>query len=436
MAHMDRSLWREEVTLPSFPRLEKNISTHVLILGGGLAGVLCAYRLRQQGVPCLLCEAATIGSGTTAGTTAVLSAQHDTLYSDLVRTQGEAHARLYLEANLAALHQYRALAEAYAFDFEEIPACIYSKDDRPKMEAEVRTLRQLGFAAEFRSEIPLPIPVAGAVCFPGQAQMHPLKFLRALCPELPIFEHTPIRRIAGSVAYGDGIQIHAEKIIVATHFPILNTHGLYCAKLYQKRSYVIALEHAQEIPGSYVDNEKNGMYFRRYNNLLLIGGGDHRTGKQGGGFSVLRRFASRHYPNATERYAWATQDCMSLDGVPYIGAYSPALPHVFVATGFNEWGMTSSMAAADILCALVMGQKSPFAAAFSPGRRILRPQLFCNMGATMLDFFTPTTKRCPHLGCGLKWNPLEHSWDCPCHGSRFDEQGKLLNNPATGDLHK
>ncbi len=169
---------------------------------------------------------------------------------------------------------------------------------------------------------------------------------------------------------------------------------------------------------------------------VLIVGGDHRTGKQGGAWQELRDFAARHYPNATECVHWATQDCMSLDGVPYIGPYSSRTEGLYVATGFNKWWMTSSMAAAMILTDLMMGRENPNSAVFSPSRSILHPQLALNAWEATVSLLTPARKRCPHLGCALKWNPAEHTWDCPCHGSRFTKDGRLIDNPATGDLHK
>ncbi|MDR1630606.1 MAG: FAD-dependent oxidoreductase [Oscillospiraceae bacterium] len=428
------SLWQDTSRLPSFAPLERDERTDVLIIGGGMAGVLCAYFLQKAGVNYLLCEGGTIGSGTTGKTTAVLSAQHDTLYCDLIKRFGQDNAKRYLEANLDALAEFQQLCSSIDCDFEEKPSYIYSSNDAKLMRDETDALRSLGFTAELAQKIALPVKSAAAVKFPGQAQFHPLKFLAEIAKDLNIREHTQVKKVDNGTAFCGEHKIQADKIIVASHFPIINTHGLFFAKLYQKRSYVIALEGAAEYDGTFVDNRKGGMYFRNYKNLLLIGGGDHRTGKCGGNFEELRAFAKKHYPGAREKYAWATQDCMSLDGVPYIGRYSDGLPNVYVATGFNEWGMTSSMAAAKILTAFVTGRYDPHALAFSPSRSMLRPQLFANMGATLLDFLSPTAKRCPHLGCALKWNPVEHSWDCPCHGSRFAKNGKLIDNPATGDL--
>ena len=221
---------------------------------------------------------------------------------------------------------------------------------------------------------------------------------------------------------------------MATHFPILNKHGGYFLRLYQSRSYVLARENAQDVNGMYLDEREGGLSFRTYEGRLLLGGGGHRTGKQGDGWKGLESFVRTHYPEADIVCHWAAQDCMSLDGVPYIGPYSRATPGLYVATGFNKWGMTSSMAAAMVLRDLVQGRENPFAPVFSPARSSLHPQLAVNALASAANLLKPTAPRCPHLGCALNWNPEERSWDCPCHGSRFAENGKLLDGPATGGI--
>ena len=203
--------------------------------------------------------------------------------------------------------------------------------------------------------------------------------------------------------------------------------------MYQHRSYVIALEGAKEVGDMFVDESKTGLSFRDADGLLLLGGGAHRTGKKGGSFLELRDFAKRYYKGAKEKYFWATQDCMTLDGLPYIGQYSPRTPNLYVATGFNKWGMTSSMVAATVLVDLILGKENIYAPIFSPRRSILHPQLAINAAESIVGLLTPTAPRCPHLGCALKYNPQEHSWDCSCHGSRFTKEGQLIDNPATAD---
>ena len=197
---------------------------------------------------------------------------------------------------------------------------------------------------------------------------------------------------------------------------------------------MLALKDAPKPKGMYVDEADKGLSFRTHQNLLILGGGGHRTGKQGGNYNELRCFADKHFPDAKEVYHWATQDCVTLDGIPYIGQYSKHTPNLYVATGFNKWGMTSAMVAALLLRDLITGKKTPYADVFSPSRSIWHPKLFLNGFESSVNLLTPTRKRCPHLGCALKWNKAEHTWDCPCHGSRFTRKGELIDNPATDDL--
>lgn len=428
-------LWTREVTPHSFPALEGDKRTDVLVIGGGMAGVLCALKLQKAGVDYILVEGKNVGGGITKGTTAVLTAQHDTLYQELIKKFGREKAGLYLHANLHAVERFRKLCERIPCDFEERPSVMYSLDDKPLMEREAAAVRSLGFDVDFITTTPLPFSVAGAVRYNGMAQFHPLKFLYSAAKGLNIFENTFVSKLSGTTAVTERGTISAKKIIIATHYPFINSHGLYFAKLYQQRSFVVALENAPDLGCTIEDSAENGVYLRNYNGLLLVGGGDHRTGKSGGGFDVPRAFARRYFPEAREKIAWANQDCVSLDGVPYIGEYSSGIPNVYVASGFNLWGMTSSMVASEILTDMVLGRKNRFAAAFDPKRSILTGQLFANVGTTLLNFVAPSAPRCSHMGCALKWNPAEHTWDCQCHGSRFDEHGHIIDNPAMRDSH-
>ena len=211
---------------------------------------------------------------------------------------------------------------------------------------------------------------------------------------------------------------------------------MYFVKMYQHRSYVLGIKNAQNLNGMYVDCDLKGLSFRNYGELLLLGGGSHRTGKQGGSYNELRREALKYYPKSEEVYHFATQDCITLDGIPYIGQYSKSTQNLYTATGFNKWGMTSSMVAATLLADLITDKENHYGEVFSPSRNIFTPELLVNGFEAVSGMIMPTTRRCPHLGCGLKWNKQERSFDCPCHGSRFSEEGKLIDNPATGDLKK
>jgi len=423
-------LWTKDLTPPVFPALDGDRDTDVLVIGGGMAGVLCAAAAKRAGAKCMLVEAKRIGMGITRGTTAVLSALHDTLYQDIVRRQGEQRARQYFQANLRAVEAYRALAGRISCDFEEKAFILCSRTDRERMEREAQTLQELGARAAFLRSSPMPFPVAGAVKVEGMAQFHPLKLLYGLARELDIREDTFVERLEGTTAHTNRGVIRAGKVIVATHYPFLDRRGLYFMKMYQQRSFVIALEGAAD-PGCVVEEEaEQGIYLRTYGKLLLVGGGSRRTGKPGEDFALPRAFARRYFPRAKERFAWANQDCVTLDGLPYIGPYSPNLPGVYVATGFNLWGMTGSMVAAELLGELLEGRTSPFAHTFAPGRPMPAGPLAAQMGESALHFARPTVRRCSHLGCGLVRNEGEGCWECPCHGSRFDTHGGLIDGPA------
>lgn len=429
------SIWSDSVEFPSFKQLKKDIKTDVLIIGGGITGILCAHMLEQAGVDYVLVEADKLCNGITKNTTAKISIQHGLIYHKLVKRFGLEKTRMYLDANVAALQEYRKLCQNIDCHFETKDNLVYSLNSPAKLEKELHALNQLGYTADYVGKLPLPLSNAGAVRFENQAQFHPLKFLAEISKELSIYEHTKVRELMPNTAMTEYGRITVQNIIVTTHFPFLNKHGSYFLKMYQHRSYVIAYENAADVKGMYVDENDKGFSFRNYDNLLLIGGGDHRTGKHGGNWKEISEFATAHYPDAQARYYWATQDCMTLDEVPYIGAYSKKTENLYVATGFNKWGMTSAMTAAMLLRDMITKKVCPYAPVFSPSRTMLRTQLFMNAFEATTNLLTPTTKRCPHLGCALKWNPQERSWDCPCHGSRFTEHGELIDNPATGDLN-
>ena len=253
--------------------------------------------------------------------------------------------------------------------------------------------------------------------FSRQAQFHPLKFLSAVAKGLNIYEHTFVREMIGNMAITDHATIQANHVIVTTHFPFINKHGSYFFKLYQHRSYVLGLRNAQDVEGMYVDECRTGLSFRNRGDLLLLGGGGHRTGHKGGNWNELREFAKKVYPHSTEQYRWAAQDCMSLDDIPYIGRYSKSTRDFYVASGFNKWGMTGAMTAAMILTDTILGKHNDCADVFDPSRSILKPQLLVNGLEATKNLLTISKKRCPHLGCALKWNSAERSWDCPCHGT-------------------
>lgn len=475
-----KSVWSESCKFRKREALNKDIKTDVLIIGAGIAGILTAYMLKQKGRDVVLIDAAEIASGNTKNTTAKITSQHDLIYSKLISEFGEEKARQYAKANELAIKKYKEIIEDKRIecDFEEKPAYVYSLNEVDVLKEEVEAAKNLGIDAEFVQEVNLPFKIKGAVKFNNQAQFNPLKFLRGISNELVIYENTRALEIKENLVVTSGGNITANNIVVATHYPIMNAPGYYFMKMHQERSYVLALENTSEIDGMYIDLNKEGYSFRTYNNLLLLGGISHRTGEneEGGSYDELRKVAKKLYPKAKEKYYWSAQDCMTIDGIPYIGRYSSETPNIYVATGFNKWGMTSSMVSAMIISDMILEKENDFSEIFSPRRFDL--SLSINNIANDLietaknfiaqkvsipsseiehiknghggiieyngekvgvyknkegkEFFVST--KCTHLGCQLSWNADELTWDCPCHGSRFDYKGRLIGSPATKDL--
>ncbi|MDU7954661.1 MAG: FAD-dependent oxidoreductase [Clostridium perfringens] len=475
-----KSLWSESCKFRKREALNKDIKTDVLVIGAGIAGILTAYMLKQKGREVVLIDAAEIASGNTKNTTAKITSQHDLIYSKLITEFGEEKARQYAKANELAIKKYKEIIEDRKIecDFEEKPAYVYSLNEVEILKEEAEAAKKLGIDAEFVQEANLPFKINGAIKFNNQAQFNPLKFLKDISNELVIYENTRALEIKENLVVTSGGNITAKNIVVATHYPIMNAPGYYFMKMHQERSYVLALENKSEIDGMYIDLNKEGYSFRTYNNLLLLGGISHRTGEneEGGSYDELRKVAKRLYPKAKEKYHWSAQDCMTIDGIPYIGRYSSETPNIYVATGFNKWGMTSSMVSAMIISDMILEKENDFSEIFSPRRFDL--SLSINNIANDLietaknfiaqkvyipsseiehiknghggiieyngekvgvyknkegkEFFVST--KCTHLGCQLSWNADELTWDCPCHGSRFDYKGRLIGSPATKDL--
>lgn len=475
-----KSLWSESCKFRKREALNKDIKTDVLVIGAGIAGILTAYMLKQKGREVVVIDAAEIASGNTKNTTAKITSQHDLIYSKLITEFGEEKARQYEKANELAIKKYKEIIEDKRIecDFEEKPAYVYSLNEVDVLKEEVEAAKNLGIDAEFVQEANLPFKINGALKFNNQAQFNPLKFLKGISNELVIYENTRALEIKENLVVTSGGNITANNIVVATHYPIMNAPGYYFMKMHQERSYVLALENTSEIDGIYIDINKEGYSFRTYNNLLLFGGISHRTGEneEGGSYDELRKVAKKLYPKAKEKYYWSAQDCMTIDGIPYIGRYSSETPNIYVATGFNKWGMTSSMVSAMIISDMILEKENDFSEIFSPRRFDL--SLSINNIANDLietaknfiaqkvyipsseiehiknghggiieyngekvgvyknkegkEFFVST--KCTHLGCQLSWNADELTWDCPCHGSRFDYKGRLIGSPATKDL--
>lgn len=428
------SLWEAESNLPYFQQLKGEIETDTLIIGGGAAGILTAYKLKNAGVNYVLVEADRICKGVTAGTTAKITFQHGLIYNKLIKTLGKEKAQMYLDANRQAVEEYKELCQGIDCDFTEVDSYIYSMYNVEKLKKEISALKKLGCNAEFCNSVPLPFQTVGGVRITGQGQFNPLKFFGSIAKELNIYEKTAVKELKGMMAVTDNGVVKAKRIVVATHFPFINKHGSYFLKMHQKRSYVAAFTGMPHVEGIFRDEAEEGFSFRDYKGYVIIGGESKRTGSETAGWDNIEKMVREKYPSAKLKYKWAAQDCITLDDMPYVGNYSACTPDLYVITGFNKWGMTGSMVGANLLCDMLTQRKSPYQKLLSPSRSMLRWKIVTNGLTSTGNLLCPKTPRCPHLGCSLKWNSQEKSWDCPCHGSRFREDGKLLDNPATSDL--
>lgn len=428
----NRSVW-DNVPMPEYPSLKGDLRTDVLIVGGGIAGLLAARTLKDSGFDCTVAERGRICGGTTSKTTAKVTFQHGLIYQKIAAEYGLERARKYLLANHSAFGRIVAMAQHIDCDFRKADGFIYSRNDRRALEREVRVLEKIGYSAELCERTDLPLSTVGAVRFPNQAVFDPLKFLRSILSGIRILENTHVRDIRGTTAYCSSGRIIAKKVVIATHFPFVDRVGCYYLKMYQSRSSVIALENSTRPEGFYMDADTNGMSFRSCGDLLLIGGGAHRTGDRCR-MNELYAFAEEQYPGSKVRYAWNAQDCITLDGMPYIGQYSALTPDWYVMTGFNKWGITTSMAGAEVIRDLILEKKSRFADVFDPTRSIFKKQLLVNGFNAAKDLLSISAPRCTHMGCALKRNRAEKSWDCPCHGSRFAGDGKVIEGPANKEL--
>lgn len=472
------SIWSQSCTIPQRQPLTGDLEVEAAVIGGGMAGILTAFLLQEAGCQVAVVEAGRIASGQSRNTTAKITAQHGMIYQKLIRTLGAEGARQYARANQEAVQAYKALIREKQIpcDLEERCAYVYGSDAQALQE-EVQAAASLGLPAEYAHHVPIPVPAAGAVRFIGQAQFHPLKFLRHLSQGLTVYEHTPVQQVEEDRLMTPRGCIKARHIVFACHFPFLNVPGLYFARLHQERSYVLALEGAPRVEGMYISGEAGGWSFRNWGDLLLLGGENHRTGEsgKGGRYKRLRQKAAEWFPGSREVACWSAQDCITPDGVPYIGRYAASRPNWYVATGFQKWGMTTSMVSATILRDMIGGKESPYARVFAPDRleTAAIPGMAADGGKAVKGlakrFFQMPTQaaeeiqpgeggivlwegekvgvykdkdgsvhkvdiRCPHLECQLEWNPDEQSWDCPCHGSRFDRYGRLISGPAQEDI--
>jgi len=475
---LNNSVWKNTCEIRKRKGLNKNITADAVVIGGGMAGILIAERLSSEGKRAVVLEAKQIAGGQTQNTTAKITAQHGMIYSNLISQLKEKGAEEYAKANMRAVEWYRTTVESRNIDcsFENKDAYVYSECES-RLRNEYNACKRLNLPVEYITNPQIPYESKGAVQMKFQAQFNPLPFIKELSENLEIYENTPVITVKDNTVFCHEANVEATDIIFACHYPFINFPGLYFARMYQQRSYVLALKNTPYIEGMYICAGEIGFSFRMAGELLLLGGGQHRAGENiyGGKYDILYDAAQKMFPKSSVVARWSAQDCITADGIPYIGRYSQSKPHWYVATGFGKWGMTTSCVAAEIITDLIMGRKNSAEEIFSPARCSLcsakgtvnevlhsakglikqvvhipnnkLEDISVGSGGSVFyqgkrvgiyresaDKYYAVSLRCPHLGCRLEWNQDEKSWDCPCHGSRFDYKGRLIDNPAQNDL--
>lgn len=497
---MDNSFWIASTKdSQKYEKLQEDKTTEICIIGGGLVGLTSAYLLTKKGFKVTILEKNNICTHASGNTTAKITSQHGLFYQYLVNSYSKDYAKKYLEANQMALLEIKEIIkqENISCDLEEQDSYVFTEDlnEVEKIKGEVEALNEIGFDAEYVTETPLPIPVKAAVKFKKQAQFHPRKYAIGLAEAIiknngEIYENTKVYDIEKKgdeyLVKTDEYNVKCKYVILASHYPIINFPGFYFMKMYQSTSYIIAVDtHEELFDGMYITSKQPTLSLRTVpyqdKRILLVAGSDHKTGAKidlKNSYIELENRIKEIYPKAEILYRWNTEDCISLDKIPYIGEFSEMMPNVFVATGFKKWGMTTSKVAANIILDKIVGNTNDYEEVFTSTR--LRPvknykeltnivkevtySLVLNKFNIPDDTINAIEKEdgkiieidgkkvgiykdkegklfaikpvCSHLGCELSFNNLDKTWDCPCHGSRFDYTGKSIYDPSIKDLEQ
>lgn len=473
------------------------LETDICIIGAGIFGLSCAYYLSKLGYKVTVLEKYKIGEKATGHTTAKITSQHGLFYNYLTNSYNRKFAKDYLEANEQAIYNIKEIidTEKINCDFEYKNSYVYTTDkqDIPLIKNEVLATQNIGFNSEFVTKTGLPFEIKGAICFKNQAQFNPIKYLYGLSNSIInngnyIYTNATVFNVKKQensyITFSNKCKVKSKYVIIATHYPFINFPGFYFMKMYQSTSYIIAIDTKKTLfNGMYISTNKPIFSYRtaKFENkeLLLIGGADHKTGhpcSYGDSYGLLEQEARKYYPNCEVLFRWNTRDCISLDKLPYIGLYSSMMNNLYVGTGFKKWGMTTSNIAANIIVDMICGKYNKYSYLFDSSRLKpiknrdeLKNVVVQSTNSLLLDKLKRANMSfdeisnnsgsiieinkekvgiykncegkiyavkpiCTHLGCLLSWNDVDKTWDCPCHGSRFNFDGKNLYDPAFKDL--
>jgi glycine/D-amino acid oxidase-like deaminating enzyme/nitrite reductase/ring-hydroxylating ferredoxin subunit len=488
-----QSLWLEGVGPPRYPPATAPLRFDVAVLGGGIAGLTTALLLKREGLRVAVLEAERVGCGATGNNTAKVTALQSTVLTQVRRHHGAEGASEYASASRAAVEQVADLVEeeGIACDLSRAPAATYAFEasGRGAVEEEFEVARDAGLDVELTESLDLPFPIAGAVRLDDQVRLDPVRYTRGLARSLDgdgshVFEQSRVEKVGlGSpfeVQTADAA-VTAEHVVVATHYPLLD-RGLFFARMTAQRSYCIAARVRGDLPETMaISTGDTTRSLQAWADQLIVGGEGHETGAREATperFLALERFAREHWEVHEVTHRWSAQDPVPHDHLPMVGAYHPRASQLWVATGFLKWGLTAGTFAAMILRDLIAGGSNPWAKRMSPARLSLRslPEMgranvkvaaeligdrLRPFDSAPIDEIPPgqarilrdgmgrkgvyrhddgtlhaVSLRCTHLGCLVRWNGGERSWDCPCHGSRFDVEGRVLEGPAVHPLER